>query len=134
MPMTFKNRINVHIVRRTPTEDLVYCEVCGGINTRARTAAKVDCANCDGTGYENLYEFIPVPAAYIPGPQKRWNATTGGVDYFGECTIKLDAGLKEVLSDAEYIQMDGANWAFTILREHGAALGQPRLLLSLSRK
>jgi hypothetical protein len=131
---TFKSKIVVLLVRRTPPEDLVFCDVCGGINTRARAASKIDCTACGGTGYQNLYTPVPVSAAFIPGPQKRWNATTGGLDYFGECTIKLDASLEPILSEVEYIEWDGVKWAFNVVRRLGEALGQPRLMVALTRK
>jgi hypothetical protein len=131
---TFKNRKPIALVVKTPPEDLEFCDVCGGINARARTAAKIDCEACGGTGYQNPYQSIAVYASYRPGAQKRWNASSGAVDYFGECSIKLDYKYKNVLDHTEYIMMDGIDWKFQTLREPGEALGQHRIVLALTRK
>lgn len=134
MTFSFKNPKSVALVYRTPEEDLVFCEVCGGINARARASAKIDCTECDGTGYQNLYSRVFVSASLRPGAVTRWNVQAGALDILGECGIKLDGKYKNFLSSTEWIEMDGAEWKFTTTREPGEALGQHRLVLALTRK
>ena len=52
---SFKQTRPITLVVKTPDADLQFCEECGGINARARTATKIDCEACDTTGYSNLY-------------------------------------------------------------------------------
>jgi hypothetical protein len=134
MPISFKPLKNITIVRRTPTASLVLCDVCGGLNAMASTAVKVDCTGCGTTGYSNFYSDIYAQASYRPGSVKRWDSVAGQLSYLGECSIKLDSRYKRILEAAEYIKMDGIDWKFSILREPGEAMGQARLVLSLSRK
>lgn len=108
--------------------------MCGGLNAMASTAVKIDCTGCGTTGYSNFYSSIPTQASYRPGAVKRWDAVAGHVDYSGECSIKLSTQYREALATAEYIEMDGIKWRFTVLREPGEAFGQARLVLSLARK
>ena len=134
MPVSFKQLRPITIVKRTPTASLVLCDVCGGLNAMASTAVKIDCEGCDKTGYSNFYSRINAMASYRPGAVKRWDSVAGQLDYSGECSIKLDTRYKQLLASAEYIEMDGIKWRFTVLREPGEAFGQARLVLSLSRK
>jgi hypothetical protein len=130
----FKQTKPIKLITRTPPEDLVYCDVCGGINAMASTAVKIDCTACGTTGYQNLWSSIDAAASYRPGAIKRWNQVAGAVDYIGECSIKLDIRYKDFLPQIEWIEMGGTKYAFTFLRDPGEAFGQPRMVLALSRK
>ncbi len=134
MTFSFKPTKPITLVMKTPDADLEFCDVCGGLNTRSRTAIKIDCENCGGTGYENPYQRIMAKASYRPGAVKQWNTQAGALDYLGETSIKLDAKYKTALANAEWIEMDGIEWKFTTLREPGEAMGQHRLVLALARK
>lgn len=134
MPVSFKNQKPITILKRTPQADLVLCEVCGGLNAMASTAVKINCDGCGTTGYSNFYRTINAMASYRPGAVKRWDHVAGQLDYLGECSIKLDSRYKQLLATAEHIEMDGIEWRFNVLREPGEAFGQPRLVLSLTRK
>jgi hypothetical protein len=125
---------SINIVRKTPTGALVLCDVCGGLNAMASTAVKIDCTGCGTTGYSNFYNTIPASASYRPGAVKRWDSYAGQLDYSGECSIKLDLRYKRLLEAAEFIEMDGVEWKFNVLREPGESFGQARLVLSLTRK
>lgn len=134
MPVSFKNKKQITILKKTATADLQLCDVCGGLNAMASTAVKVNCTGCGTTGYSNYYTSIPALASYRPGAVKRWDHVAGQLDYLGECSIKLDSRYSQLLATAEHIEMDGVAWRFNVLREPGEALGQPRLVLSLTRK
>ena len=134
MPVSFKPLIPISIVKRTPSGELVLCDVCGGLNAMASTAVKINCEGCGTTGYSNFYIRIDAMASYRPGAVKRWDSAAGQLDYLGECSIKLDSRYKRLLDTAEHIEMDGVEWRFAVLREPGKAMGQSRLVLSLSRK
>ena len=134
MPVTFKRSKLINIVIRTPDEDLVFCDVCGGVNAMASTAVKINCEGCGTTGYSNYWTTVPVSGSYRPGGERRWNATAGAIEYFGECAIKLPARYESLLTDASHIEMDGVNWKFNVLRSPGEGFGQKRLVVSLARK
>lgn len=134
MPVSFKKLRPITIVKRTATSDLELCDVCGGLNAMASTAVKIDCSGCDSTGYSNFYQRVEASASYRPGSVKRWDSVAGQLDYLGECSIKLDSRYRRLLGVADHIEMDGVAWRFTVLREPGESFGQPRLVLSLSRK
>lgn len=97
-------------------------------------AVKVDCTECDGTGYENYFTIVNLPAYYRPGPVKRWNAIAGRLDYLGDCSIKVDVTYNDVISQSHHLEFNGAQWSFNFLRDPGAAMGQPRLAFALTRK
>ena len=134
MPVSFKPPRLLYIVTKTPQEDLEFCDVCGGINAMASTAVKVNCESCGTTGYSNYYTRTPVFGSYRPGGDKRWNPVEGAVSYFGECSVKLPAIIGPFLEEAVHIEMDGTPWNFNVMRTPGAAFGQERIVLSLSRK
>lgn len=134
MPVSFKPKKPVKIVAKTRQEDLIQCSECGGLQAMSNTALDLDCPVCSGTGWENLFTEYPVPASYRSGTVKRWNYVEGVVDYFGECSIKLDYKYKNLLDRASYISMDGQDWKFSFVREPGEAMGQKRIVLALSRK
>jgi hypothetical protein len=134
MPISFKTPKPITIVKRTPQDDLVLCDVCGGLNAMASTAIKVDCTGCGTTGYSNFYTRISAMATYRPGAVKRWDAVAGSVSYTGECSIKLDARYKQILAASEHLEFDGIKWRFSVLREPGEGFGQHRLVLALTRK
>lgn len=100
----------------------------------AQTSIRLDCDNCGGTGYENFYTTYNANASYRPGAIARWNSVEGRVDYFGECSIKLDYKYRPMLNNASFILMDGISWKFAMLRDPGEAMGQHRIVLLLSRK
>lgn len=134
MPVSFKPNKDITIATKTPEEDLVYCPVCGGLQAMSKTALDINCPACGGTGYANLWTFVDAVATYRPGARTRWNYVAGAVDYFGECSIKLDYRYKPVLDQASHIVMDGTEWKFSVLRDPGEAMGQQRLVVALSRK
>lgn len=134
MPVSFKPPKTIYIVVKTPTDDLEFCDTCGGINAMASTAVKIDCTECGTTGYSNYWTRIAVNASYRPGGEKRWDADSGTMSYFGECSIKLPATMEAALSDASHIEMDGKSWSFNVMRNPGEGFGQKRLVISLSRK
>lgn len=134
MPTSFKTPKPITIVKKTPTDDLVLCDECGGLNAMASTAVKIDCPVCGTTGYSNYYQRIGATAYYRPGAIKRWDAQAGAVSYVGECSIKLDAKYKRILSQSEYVEFDGLKWRFSVQREPGEGFGQHRLVLALTRK
>lgn len=134
MPTTFKNLKQIQIATKTPEEDLVLCTECGGLQAMAMSSIRLDCDNCDGTGYENLYTTSFASAAFRPGAIAQWNYAQGGVTYVGECSIKLDYRYRELLDSASYIVMDGISWKFSFLRQPGEALANKRVVLALSRK
>ena len=134
MPISFKSPITVTAFQKTPTENLVFCSVCGGINALGNVAVKIDCTACDTTGYSNFYTEITLPAYYTPGGIRRWNAESGAVSYSGECTIKLDARYKDFLDDTVFIEFGGIRWQFNIMEDPGSAMAQGRLILVMSRR
>lgn len=134
MPISFKPPKPIFIVTRTPEEDLEFCDTCGGINAMASTAVKIDCTECGTTGYSNYWRRIGATAFYRPGAEKRWNNTAGGMEYFGECSIKLPSQYEDLLESADHIEMDGVRWSFNVLRSPGEGFGQKRLVVSLARK
>jgi len=134
MPVSFKRPINVEVYSRTPADQLVFCDECGGLNALGRVAVKIDCDACDTTGYENFWTIRTIVGYYIPGGIKRWDIQRGGVVYQGEAGLKVDAVLEDLLADADHLQFDGIKWQFTSISDPGQALGQRRLLLALSRK
>lgn len=134
MPVSFKNPKSIVILKKTPSAELQLCDVCGGLNAMASTAVKINCEGCGTTGYSNFYSRIHAMASYRPGAVKRWDHVAGQLDYSGECSIKLDSRYGRLLATAEHIEMDEVAWRFNVLREPGEALGQRRLVLSLTRK
>ena len=134
MPTTFKNLKPIQIRAKTPQEDLILCTECGGLQAMAQTSIRLDCDNCSGTGYENYYQTFNANASYRPGSISRWNQVEGRVDFFGDCSIKLDYSYKSLIDRASHILMDGILWKFQLLREPGEAMGQKRIVLLLSRK
>ena len=118
----------------TPEADLIPCSECGGINTRASVAAKIDCSTCDTTGYENKYTLIPANVSYRSGAIKQWDQVAGSVAYVGECSIKLPYRYHEFLKSTKWIELRDTKWNFTVMREPGEALGQKRIVMALSRK
>lgn len=134
MPVSFKRPIRISVYKKTDSDDLVFCSVCGGINALGRVAVKVDCTNCEGTGYENYYTIQDMPAYYIPGGIKQWDILRGGVVYQGQAGVKVDAIYESVLNGAEFIEFEGIKWQFTSVSDPGRSMGQRRLLLALSRK
>jgi hypothetical protein len=133
MVTSFKPTIQIKLITRTPEDDLIYCTECGGIQAMSQTAIKINCDNCGGTGYENLYTEVPVLATYRPGAVRRYGYESGALVTLGDCSIKLDYKYKELLDISKHIEMDGVNWKFTYVAERGAAMGQPRIVLALSR-
>lgn len=97
-------------------------------------AIKVDCTACGQTGYSNYYTRQTMPAYYIPGAIKRWRIQRGGMDFPGESAIKVDAIYADVLEAAQYIEFNGKQWQFTMIRDPGAAMGQERIIIALNRK
>lgn len=134
MAVSFKRPIRVEVYTKTPSDDLVFCTVCGGINALGRVAKKIDCENCDGTGYENFFTIGTVTAYYIPGGIKQYDPVRGGVIYQGNAGLKVDAIYESVINGAEFIKFEGIKWQFTSISDPGRTMGQRRLLLALSRK
>jgi hypothetical protein len=97
-------------------------------------AVKVDCTECGGTGYDNLWTEVTLPAYYTPGPVKRWNPVAGGVTYFGNCLIKLNAQYRAAFDNCDYVEMDGVQYDFVFMENPGEGMGQKRLVIALSRK
>lgn len=134
MPVSFKRSISVKVYKKTPSDQLVFCSVCGGINALGRVAVKVDCTACDGTGYENFYTIGTMGAYYIPGGIKRWDVARGGVVYEGQAGLKVDAAYEEAINGAEFLEFGGIKWQFASISDPGLTFGQRRLLLALTRK
>ena len=134
MPTTFKHKKQIRMALVIPEDEREQCTECGGLSAMAQTAIKIDCAVCDGTGWLAYYRFANAEASVRPGAIKRWNYQSGGLDYIGEQSIKIDYSYKALLDSAEFISMDGIDWKFTVLREPGEAMGQKRINLALSRK
>lgn len=130
----FKQLIPANLVVKTPEDELIPCSECGGINAMASVAAKIDCSTCGTTGWENPYQRLSIGVSYRPGAVKRWDQVAGAVSYIGECSVKLDANYLDILSVAKWIELNGAKWNFTIMRDPGRSFGQHRIVLALSRK
>lgn len=130
----FKSLIPADLVWATPEDELIPCSECGGINAMASVAAKIDCSTCDTTGWENAYTRFPVRVSYRPGAVKRWDQVAGQMTYVGECSIKLDYSYNDLIAETKWIEMNGAQWNFTLLRDPGQSFGQHRIILALSRK
>lgn len=134
MPVSFKPPITVQVYSRTPADQLVFCEECGGLNALGRVAVKIDCAACDTTGYENFFTIREIPGYYIPGGIKRWDIQRGGIVYEGQSGLKVSADYEDLLADATHLAFNGIQWHFNSISDPGQPLGQRRLLLSLVRK
>lgn len=134
MPTSFKRPITVSLKVKTPENQLEFCSECGGLNAMGRVAVKIDCTACDTTGYSNYYTTYHIPAYYIPGGVKRWDAVRGGVVYQGESAIKLDSSYKSLLNSTEYIEFNNVKWNFSSISDPGASFGQERSVLALTRK
>ena len=135
MTTSFKRPILISLYSKTPSSDLIFCSECGGINALGRVAVKVDCTTCDKTGYSNYYTVVQIPAYYIPGGIKKWDAQRGGVVYQGESAIKVDKDkYEDLLNNSEFIEFNNIKWNFSSVANPGQAFGQERLVLSLSRK
>jgi hypothetical protein len=100
----------------------------------ASTAVKIDCTTCDTTGYENYWRTTYIPAYYSPGQLRRWDRNTGTVVYDGDSLIKIDQAYETLMSIATHVEFNGAKWSFRMLRDPGLAMGQRRLIYSLTRK
>jgi hypothetical protein len=100
----------------------------------SQEALDLECDNCDGTGYENLYSSRQISAYYTPGAKKRWSYEAGQVSYMGDASIKVDKSYESLMERATYITFGGIQWEPSIYREPGAAMGQRRLVYTLARK
>src|SRR5574338_155847 len=134
MPVSFKQPISIKAFKKTPQEDLVLCDECGGFNALGRVAVKIECATCGGTGYDNYYTEMVIPGYYRPGAVKRWDQQSGGVVFLGECSVKVDAKYGAAIASAQFLEVNGQRWNFARIADPGTTLGQPRLLLALNRK
>lgn len=134
MPISFKPAITATFHKLTPTEDLVPCAVCGGPNLMGKVARNVSCTHCGGTGYDNYYSEISLPAYYTPRALTRWTGTEAGVVKFGDAQIKLDARYSDIVYDAKYVTVNGLDWNLQRVRDPGVALGQARVILALSKR
>jgi hypothetical protein len=134
MPISFKPSITATFYRLTPTEDLVLCPVCGGVNAMGRVSKKVDCTACSQTGYSNYYAPINLPVYHTPRSFTRWNANEGGLTRFGDAQIKLDSRYEDIVEGSKYVRVKGADWNFERVHVPGGAFGQERLILALTRR
>lgn len=99
-----------------------------------KVSLKVDCTACSQTGYSNFFTGINLPVFYTPRGFTRWQGTEGGLAKFGEAQIKLDAKFEDIVDDAKYVHVKGADWNFQRVHNPGHAFGQDRLVLAISRK
>ncbi len=134
MTISFKPAITATFYKKTPTDELVPCAVCGGINAMGKVSKKVDCTACSQTGYQNFWTAIALPAYYTPRAFTRWTGTEGGVVKFGDAQIKLHSKYRDVVYDAKYVNVNGEDWNIQRVHRPGQAFGQERLVLALSRK
>lgn len=132
--VSFKSAIMAIFTLKTPTADLIPCTDCGGPNKMGKVSTKVDCTTCDQTGYENFWTQYVIPVYYSSRAYTRWNAVAGGLVQLGEATIKVDARHREIVNDAKFVHVRGADWLFQRVHEPGQTFGQERLILALSRK
>lgn len=100
----------------------------------ARTAVKIDCSGCGTTGYENFWRTTTIPGFYRPGALKRWDINAGAIVYDGDASIKLHPQYESLMASATHIEFDGAEWMFRQMRDPGKAMGQRRLVYSVTRK
>lgn len=100
----------------------------------SQEALDLECDNCNGTGYENLYSTHRISAYYTPGAKKRWSIEAGALSYLGDASIKVDKVYESLMERSKYIEFNGVKWEATIFRDPGAAMGQRRLVYTLARK
>lgn len=132
MPTTFKNLIRVQVIFRTDPEDLIPCPLCG--DALPGSTIRLDCEICGATGYSNYWSSVTVPASFRSGAIGRFDQNLGSIVYYGECAIKLDYKYRDLFNSSSYVRMDGIDWKYHIVRTPGEAMGQKRLVLSLTRK
>lgn len=132
MPKGFKRNIEVGVVSRTATNDLVICPECG--DALSGSTMRLDCGTCDGTGFLNYWTTYYIPASFRSGAIGRFDQAQGAVVYYGECAIKIDYKYRNLFQSSSFVRMDGIDWKYLIVRTPGEALGQKRLVLSLTRK
>jgi hypothetical protein len=97
-------------------------------------AVKVDCEYCDSTGFSNKWTQIQIPAYYQPGAVQRWNPVAGGVTFLGSCAVKVNELYRDTINGSDFIEMNGVQWNYLFTEDPGAALGQERLIIALTRK
>lgn len=97
-------------------------------------SVKVDCTACGQTGYSNYFTQSIISGYYVPRQRQRWNHQRGGYDFTGDSAIKIDASYADLIDRATHLEFNGKSWNFEMLRDPGAAMGQERLVLSLTRK
>jgi hypothetical protein len=56
------------------------------------------------------------------------------MDFPGEAAIKVDSIYADVLEAAQFLEFNGRQWQFTLLKDPGKAMGQERLVIALNRK
>ena len=100
----------------------------------ASTAVKVDCTTCDGTGYENYWLTATIPAFYSPLGVKRYDHVAGATSMDGDAQIKIANIYRDLLDSATHLVFGGSQWSFRMMRDPGQAMGQRRLIYTLTRK
>jgi len=134
MPISFKPPITATFYKKTPTDELVPCAVCGGPNAMGRVSINVGCTACSQTGYQNYWSAINLPAYYTPRAFTRWTGTDGGLVKFGDAQIKVSSRYSDVVYGSEYVNLMGEDWNFQRAHIPGQAFGQERIVLAISRR
>lgn len=99
-----------------------------------KVSLKVDCTACSQTGYQNYWSGIDLPVYYTPRAYTRWTGTDGGLVKFGDAQIKLDNRFSDIVNDAKFVTVMGADWNLQRANIPGQAFNQQRMVLALSRR